>query len=178
MSPIFLCICLPCIFTCKFLTGEFFLVFFFFFFFSQEPYISCSLWCLCAELHVLWSYLKTPSTFCSQKAQISKACLDPSVLWVWWEKKKENNINKIKAVAWAVTHSWNDGCFILLFFVYGRSNQSVSVSSCCTLVSLEQHKWPSFVVVVCSEACTVCQPILLSAHTQILSALWNRRARN
>ena len=93
-------------------------------------------------------------------------------------REKKRKQHKIKAVAWAVTHSWNDGCFILLFVVYGRSNQSVSASSCCTLVSLEQHKWPSFVVVVCSEACTVCQPTLLSAHTQILSALWNRRARN
>ena len=87
------------------------------------------------------------------------------------ERKKENNINKIKAVAWAVTHSWNDECFILLFFVCGRSNRSVSASSCCILVFSEQHKWPSFVVVVGSEACRVCQHTLLSAHTQVLSAL-------
>ena len=84
--PIFLCICLPCSFTCKFLIREVLLV-------PPPPelFISCSLWCLCAELHVLWSYLKTPSTFCSQQTQISKACLDPSVLRVWWEEKRKQH---------------------------------------------------------------------------------------
>lgn len=49
--------------------------------------------------------------------------------------KKENNINKIKAVTWAVTHSWNDECSSLLST--GEATNLYQPLAAARVVSLE-----------------------------------------